>query len=93
MVAELKKTSESSIAATSAAVEKQLAAAREELSAAKSRATDLVSQLEKAEKAKRTADDKARKDIADLQVWVAISKKIIIIIICAWSSEIHISKI
>ncbi|KAF4522420.1 hypothetical protein B566_EDAN007670 [Ephemera danica] len=67
MVAELKKTSESTVAATSAAVEKQLAAAREELSAAKSRATDLAAQLEKAEKAKRAADEKARKDIADLQ--------------------------
>lgn len=67
-VAELKSSSESSLAATSAAVEKQLEAAREELATAKSRATDLAAQLEKAEKAKRTADDKARKEIADLQV-------------------------
>lgn len=67
-VAELMSSSESSLAATSAAVERQLEAAREELAAAKSRASDLASQLEKAEKAKRAADDKARKDITDLQV-------------------------
>jgi hypothetical protein len=74
-VAELKSSSESSLAATSAAVEKQLDAACEELATAKSRATDLAAQLERAEKAKKSADDKARKEITDLQVTLLYSYK------------------
>jgi F0F1-type ATP synthase membrane subunit b/b' len=45
-----------------------LESAREEITAAKSRASEISSQLEKAEKAKKEADDKAKKEISDLQV-------------------------
>ncbi|CAB3375084.1 Hypothetical predicted protein [Cloeon dipterum] len=66
-VSELMSSSESSKRASTAAVEKQLEAAREELAAAKTRAAEISSQLEKAEKAKKEADDKAKKEISDLQ--------------------------
>lgn len=63
----LLSSNESSKAATSAAIQKQLDAAREELSAAKSRASEISVQLEKAEKAKKEADEKAKKEINELQ--------------------------
>ncbi|XP_059483833.1 uncharacterized protein LOC132201592 isoform X2 [Neocloeon triangulifer] len=66
-VAELLNSNESNQRATSAAVEKQLESAREELAVAKARASEISAQLDIVENAKKEADVKAKREISDLQ--------------------------